>query len=229
MVDDPVNLLGVVFEEQFGFQIGVRHAGQELNFVPAQGVLVLKQARDQRRQGKQMLDIVAVIGHQDRVAAFQRDDVTQFLGLARDQAHVFAVVDPILATAFRQRDGVGVGKGFQQVGILVHQANQLAFIHSQAIGAQQNRCSHANGIDGDRCVNAGRNTIGQFRHRLIEPFWPVFGIVGFFPPAWFDFVQYLSKGNGFTEVYSDLAKRVAQLANGLGNREHALFLFFLAP
>ena len=172
-----------------------------------------------------MLDVVPVVSHQDGVRALQGNNVAQFLGLTGNQPHVLAIGNPVPAAALGQGNGFGIGIGAEQVSILVQQADQLALIHRQPLGTQQNGGRHANRVHGHRGVDVAGHTLGQIINGLVQPGRAVFGVIGFVAPAFVNVVQYLVQMDRITEVDGNAAKRVGQFASGLGETENAFFLF----
>ncbi len=84
-----------------------------------------------------MQDVVAVVGHQDRVLLVQVENLAQRIALFGEQVHVLDVLDQCPAIAFGQ-GGVGrIGDATQQHQVQIQYPRQGTLVQGQSAGGQQ--------------------------------------------------------------------------------------------
>ncbi|MNN05079.1 hypothetical protein D3C81_1178270 [compost metagenome] len=128
LVDHLVELLGCPAQEQLGLKIRIQGMYVLPKQFAAHARAAEEEARQQCRQGEDVQHVVAVIGHQHRVAFIQVEDAAQGVFLLGQQVHASDVFD--------QRQAVAVGQGgVRRVGYLAHKrqvqvkhAGQGAFV-----------------------------------------------------------------------------------------------------
>ncbi len=78
---------------QLGLQIGIEGADQTLDLLAVHPRVVQEQAGNQRGQGDQVQDVVAVPSHEHRLGLVQIENLTQSVGLPADHAHGLHMAD----------------------------------------------------------------------------------------------------------------------------------------
>ncbi|MNN44124.1 hypothetical protein D3C81_1584020 [compost metagenome] len=109
LVDHRFELIGRPAQEQLGLQVRVQRVYVLAEQFAAHPRAAVEETRQQGRQGKDVQDVVAVIGHQHRVGFIQVEDAAEGVFLLGQQVHAPDVLDQRLAVAFRQGGVLGVG------------------------------------------------------------------------------------------------------------------------
>lgn len=171
-----------------------------------------------------MQHVVAVVGHQHRVAFIQVEDAAQGVLLLGHQVHAAHMFDQCLAVALGQGGVRRVGHLAQQRQVQVEYAGQGALVQGKAAGGQQCQGHQVDRVDGGRLVEVAGHGFSQAGGGGVEPFRSVLRTVILFSPAGLLLVEETSQADGFAEVDVDLAKALLECAEHLEDVQHRLLL-----
>ncbi|MNO86887.1 hypothetical protein D3C76_783020 [compost metagenome] len=224
LVDHRIQLLRRPAQEQFGLQVGVQRVHILAQQFAAHARTAEEEAGQQRRQGEDVQHVVAVIGHQYRVAFIQVQDAAQGVLLLGHQVHPAHVLDQRLAVAVGQGGVRRVGHLAQQGQVQVEHAGQGAFVQGQAAGGQQRQGHQVDRVDRGRLVEVAGHGFTQAGGGGVEPGRAVLRAVVLFTPAGLLLVEEAGQADRLAEVHVYLAKALLERAEHLEDIEDRLFL-----
>ncbi len=172
-----------------------------------------------------MQDVVAVIGHQDRVGFIQVKDAAQSVVLLGQQVHAPDVFDQRLAVTLWQGRVLGVRHLAQQGQVQVQHPVQSVFVQGQAAGGEQCQCHQVDGVDRRSLVEVTSHGFAQAGGGLVEPGRAELRAKRLFAPAGLLLVEKARQADRFAEVDVDLAETLLQCADDFEDVEDRFLLF----
>ena len=94
-INNVRQLVAIPAQEQLRFQHWVKHIDVLHQYVAGDVAMLGDNCRHQRRQHQHMRNVVAIVGHQHRLLAWQNDDVADSVFLDFKLVHLQRVIDKL--------------------------------------------------------------------------------------------------------------------------------------